>query len=1415
MRANSRPVSLSFGVQEICCNNEAMEREHGVFKSDPQRDAYGVIAGFIYQINTTMERWLELKDGEVLELERGEDIDVIQTAVRGGRAERVLEQTKRRTTARVTLKSSESLEAIANFCIHRDRNPEIDLRFRFITNADAGVEKDWPDDVGGIPTWEGVRRDRLVGTARVEAVRKLSAFLAGCEWPAALEISGRPPAVAFRDEAFVDSLIERFEWSTGGRDYPAIADQIKSLLRSHRYCDSAAAAQQIFERLFVYVMERLAEQGVKRLTPEELLKEVAAGAASERDRLLFKLVHDLEELERRVSMIEMEMPLMKATIEGLQTEQKVIIAALAKNEGIDVSIRMSSLILALDKPELVSPLIERDRAVAGVVGILATTTFLVLVGEPGSGKTQLCLLSAVAIGRDVVWIALPRGGSEDRASVILDDALQSLLPAGKNFMGLRELYASATKAVRGKLLVIDDLPNMVPGGALAERVETLVKAAAQNDVTLLGTSYYSLPTFKAAVVEKEAPRLVRAEVEELLLAYGCPPAVVNGFANLMESLSHGLAVLVVAGARYCQEQAWKITPGNFAAIFGAEFAKGIKRDAKKMVELTIKDEGTRELLYRLSLAIGGFSRERAEKVAAVKPPISLVGEKLDRLTGLWVQPYSGDRLIQSPLVDSSFGSSLDGRTRAGVHAVYANDILASGELHPIDVMTCVYHLNMAGLVNHAALVLIQALLLLTDDEFDQEMEFVGFWTKAILLPETDINLRVYAKALQAVALDMRGESIEPELTDVLNLIDEAGPSSYGAVIAAGTLGIRLFKKFPQITNKCALIAIRGFESAKLPGDVSIPTPAGPALEGLFWATANAVRSDADVESWIQAIGQLRKDEIERMARSELAADNACILTDGIWLREWNKEGPKDWARVQSLVSRLEKVGEDSGLTVLRAAATRTLIMIRAEMLGHMDQALEIAKSALEKVADDESIFLITEVTGRQLWYSGRTEEAIEWLKRARSIDVVGHALWKRNALVTLAEAVETKDVSAGVPYVKEALALSRAELIPHRVIESLGEYALALWHSGDRTGAFAACEEAVRRLLECEEPDSSWVKLFIGVFGVATYLSSMASYGRPPDIENYLAPKQGHFLGQFDAKYFVEAQKAFIRMKVAIFANAVGEMDKVSLWLNEAFAIAGEIPGARSIYALGWLGIAPAIAHGDYGEAVRMALLSADVRFQGDRAAREGGFADPERLKETMETPTWAFASSMALSIGLAASVATLRVRGGNDTQIKTIIDAVRVASRGDERIGTVADALSDAFLGGLGWRELRKKGREEIQRSVGVGMVYYVACTLKRPLEQCLYMQAWLEKELGKSASLLRAVRAAIVWPLLRLFWLDALSNESEQFRTSEAYTRRQVEEFARDQSFLGVKRLLKAMYFCLGVSNDDAELETWFNEV
>lgn len=88
-----------------------------------------------------MLRWLDLHEGEELHLEAGEDIDTVRRDLEKGiyREDRTLEQIKRRQGP-VTLRSPSGLEALSNFNTHRLANPDIELRFRYVTTASATVE---------------------------------------------------------------------------------------------------------------------------------------------------------------------------------------------------------------------------------------------------------------------------------------------------------------------------------------------------------------------------------------------------------------------------------------------------------------------------------------------------------------------------------------------------------------------------------------------------------------------------------------------------------------------------------------------------------------------------------------------------------------------------------------------------------------------------------------------------------------------------------------------------------------------------------------------------------------------------------------------------------------------------------------------------------------------------------------------------------------------------------------------------------------------------------------------------------------------------------------------------------------------------------------------------------------------------
>jgi hypothetical protein len=751
-----------------------------VFESNPRRDAWGTIAGFIFQVNTTILRWLRLQDGEVLELERGEDIDIVQTEFSDGviNADRVLEQTKRRTSAVLTLKSPEALESVANFAEHRSVNPKIRLKFRYVTTASVGIERIWPDKNGGIPTWEAIRRGDLTEADRRAALDTIREFLLRCDCPEQVRGAWKhlQDFLSSADDEALTDFITAFEWSASVGDYQEIEAEIRVTLLKLGYRDSEAGSQQLFERLFVYVFRRLAQQGLKQLNKPELLSEVRQTSISDADHALFKFItSQVEILSSRLSKVEQE-------VEKLVAVQQSI-SDIAHAEGVAISLTSPDQGVIFDQPELVSPAIKRPGAIGTIRECLTNKALTMIVGEPGSGKTQLCLLTAEEIGASLVWISIPRGSEEAQACMTLDRAVELITARHRQNLSIKEWYSQAAKAVGGKMVVLDDIPRVLPGSALARRMETLANCLEKEGAKLLATSFHCLPTVAATFAEVDAPRLTEAEIAELLELYGGPPSVARGLATMLGTLTQGLVVLAVAAARYCSAQKWAVSGDQLVGLLRGDFSKGLKHDSRALVELTVSDPEARALLYRLSLVIGGFSRNMAEKVAAVPPRIALPGEKLERLMGLWIQPFVANKFIQSPLLDPSLGTYLDQGTQAGVHATLAVETLRGGTLDPLQVLACIHHLNSAGLFNRAALVLIQALLALTEDTdvFERDWGFSSLWATTLLHPEVDVNLRVYARALQAVALEMMGRPIESTLRDIEELVAEAGPVSWGAV----------------------------------------------------------------------------------------------------------------------------------------------------------------------------------------------------------------------------------------------------------------------------------------------------------------------------------------------------------------------------------------------------------------------------------------------------------------------------------------------------------------------------------------------------------------------------------------------------------------------------------------------------------
>lgn len=144
------------------------------------RDAWSTIRGYVYQIDITIQRWLDLLPNQVLELERGEDIDIISRSLIAGSEERdrLLEQVKHRDSS-LTLRKPEAITAIANFIEHCQTNLTADIIFQFTTNAKVSREKPspMPNQMPAIDAWERLRLGEIKEENRSEFIAGIRQIL--------------------------------------------------------------------------------------------------------------------------------------------------------------------------------------------------------------------------------------------------------------------------------------------------------------------------------------------------------------------------------------------------------------------------------------------------------------------------------------------------------------------------------------------------------------------------------------------------------------------------------------------------------------------------------------------------------------------------------------------------------------------------------------------------------------------------------------------------------------------------------------------------------------------------------------------------------------------------------------------------------------------------------------------------------------------------------------------------------------------------------------------------------------------------------------------------------------------------------------------------------------------------------------
>jgi tetratricopeptide (TPR) repeat protein len=1394
------------------------------FQANPRRDAHATIAGFFYQANITLLRWMALQPGQHLELEAGEDIDTVEPRDNdpGSAERRLLEQLKVRSVRAITLRSPEALEALSNFCEHRASNPDSELQFRYLTTAADGVEQGWTLPEGGIETWIELRRGGYDEKLRSKALGEIRRFLKLGKQPERVSQKAWEALqlVLDSDDDALGELVFSFEWALGYGDPGQSEAEVLSTLVSRGHGASVAEAAPVYAHLFAFVFRLLTKAGPKVLTIEGLAAELATPTIPVNERGIIDAIRgEIEALKKDVRAIRRRLDLQGTEVSALKQTVEII----GRTYGFENVFALSATTLSTDVPELITPRANRQALIDSLLKRLEADGAVLLLGEPGSGKTQLLRLLIEQTSRRTVWLNIPRGATEAQANLLIDSLIRSIAPEATG-ASLGERYSAAVSNIPDAIVVIEDLPRLLAGGPLAAQLQTLAACLANVHSPLLLSSYYQPPASMRKSLGKikfDVPRFTEEDAVEVLHSAGAP----EGFrkepiSRMLITLSQGLPVLVMAGVRYLSDRNWSFSETEMESLLRGEFAADHRADTGTLLQAIVPDAEERELLIRMSLAIGSFTRDDVARVAKVSKAIPLPGEKVDRAAGLWFQEVGSGRFLNSPLISSGLSAALDPRTRTGVHYVFALRILARKSLTSIDVVTCVHHLMMAEDMVFACTVLIQAhsSILEMEETPDEDFGLLRISVAAVLASDMVLDLRLYLCSLDIVVRLKQGREIDSMMSTMDRLLAAAKHEGWGTVLAAGTLAIRLVWTRPALANRYLLMALAGAGTVRFPDGSPLPVGEYP-LEVMLWMSGYSAKTDEEADSWLETISSFTPEQLETLKASEMTEDNVTILCDGYWRREFFKpEAERDWDHVAQKLDGVDRTAGAIQFDLLEAAAIRTRIMLLAEWQHRLDEAVSLATTSLERFRSDDARFLILEVTGRQLGYAGRNEQAIDWLDHALACNAYKKSLWRRNVLVTQAYLHSKHNPKKAAEFTAAAVDMAKdGVLVEPLFIETLLEHVIALWNAGEERQASDLLAEILDRLFAIKEDTDSWKGLFYRIFHVLSYYSDIAQHGK--GSTTYTAPEQGLFLANNDVAhtYYKPEQQSYIWIRQAMLADGVGDIRGAASAIWKAIQYAEEVPAAWADVPLPSLyGLPATLLANDFAGATRLAMVMTsmqpqDLRQRLEERGHAEHVAEFDRGRSTIPTEGQRSTLRVTPLVPIAIRLAHLQILGRTKIEMESSLADVERIMPVEQQPESFGEPLRRSLLEDTAWDVLQAEGYDAMRNSqYARALILLVGAMQKAPVSQSLYIQTYLAQNFSQWFSSAHSIYREIITPMFRAYWEHVLVTSTE-FRTGMSYTKRQFDLL--DGTPDGMRKFLGSMRFCLGAPLPEDTMN-WLNQ-
>ena len=346
--------------------------------------------------------------------------------------------------------------------------------------------------------------------------------------------------------------------------------------------------------------------------------------------------------------------------------------------------------------------VDRHRITSCISKHLQRNTMIFITGGTGVGKTLAARIYARKHGGD--WYIIEFRDAKP------DESAQRI----RKIMGELVTFSPAG-------IILDDL-NEAEYPEVAQALAGLVVALNRRDVISIVTAYRK-PSARllSQLGIHAAPHLAitnfdESEVGELVTKAGGKTVWVKlihmttdfGHPQLVQAVISGLSVRSSAEDELQQ----------FLALLQSTTEIESERSMVRRNLVAALDDGSRQLLYRVSLLSGRFSRNLALCLSELPSAIPFPGEKIDYLIGPWLDHVGRGELRISPLISNAGKEILSLKEQQEVHRTVADWFTGQAQMDVAKVNSAFFH-AILGRSERALLIIADSIIASSPKEIRQ------------------------------------------------------------------------------------------------------------------------------------------------------------------------------------------------------------------------------------------------------------------------------------------------------------------------------------------------------------------------------------------------------------------------------------------------------------------------------------------------------------------------------------------------------------------------------------------------------------------------------------------------------------------------------------------------------------------------